>query len=194
MLSNPTLLHREKPIKKKYWKKINNDTKNREKLFPRGKIYWKKDLEKINIDTIEKNFLIDPLNPDNAMHHDFLALKKHRQKYKGTETDWKHKRQTWPRTKSSFLLYEFTIQLTMIKHLYTKHISFFSYSRLEDRKDIQSVKWTWSILHSKLKTHTLLSHIKENNKGHTRKKHITFYLHLPCVFPPISQAAIKNGL
>ena len=90
MLSNPTLLHREKPIKKKYWKKINNDTKNREKLFQPGKIYWKKDLEKINIDTIEKNFLIDPPNPDNAMHHDFLASKKHRQKYKGTETDWKH--------------------------------------------------------------------------------------------------------
>lgn len=62
----------------------------------------------------------------------------------------------------------------MIKHLYTKHISFFSYSRLEDKKDIQSVKWTWSILHSKLQTHTLLSHIKENNKGHTRKKTLLF--------------------
>ena len=38
------------------------------------------------------------------------------------------------------------------------------------KKDIQSVKSAWSILHSELKAH-VLPPLEENNKGRKRKKH-----------------------
>ena len=37
-------------------------------VFPAGKDYWKKIWEKISIDIIEKSFLIDSLNTDNAVY------------------------------------------------------------------------------------------------------------------------------
>lgn len=39
---------------------------------------------------------------------------------------------------------------------------------LYSRKDIQSVKWTWSMLHSELKGN-VLPLLEENNKGYKRK-------------------------
>ena len=53
MCSNPTLLN----LLKKYREKIIN--------------YW---LRKVNIDTIEKSFLIDPLTSNDAIYCDSLTL------------------------------------------------------------------------------------------------------------------------
>ena len=42
--------------------------------FSTGQILLKKNCEKMNIDTIEKTFLIDPRNTNNAIYRDSLIL------------------------------------------------------------------------------------------------------------------------
>ena len=46
-------------LKNKNWEKVNIDTINWEKLYPPGKIYWKKYREKINEDSINWEHLFD---------------------------------------------------------------------------------------------------------------------------------------
>ena len=60
---NPTLFHWAKSTEKN-WEKMNSDTINWEKLFPPGKIYWKKISRKDKYwhNQLKKAFVIDLLS------------------------------------------------------------------------------------------------------------------------------------
>ena len=54
MRGNHILSQQAKSIENIWWQKINIDWMNEEKLFPPGKICWKKYWEKISIDTVNE--------------------------------------------------------------------------------------------------------------------------------------------